>query len=62
MENVRNTCGYCNRSEGIEGKNSMRGCTVDMKLHDEEDSCGYFEACYRFNTETGLPERCKPLN
>lgn len=64
MENAKrkNMCGYCRHSVGIEGRNAMRGCNVDNKLHNEEDSCRCFEACYKFNLETGLPERCKPLN
>lgn len=59
MENMQNNCCHCKHSEGIEGKNSMIGCNIDEKLHDMDDSCICFEAEYRFNLSTGLPERVK---
>ena len=61
MENTnnKNLCCHCKHSEGIEGRNSMRGCNIDKQLHDMDDTCMCFEACYKFNLKTGLPERCK---
>lgn len=44
MSNKKNTCCHCKHSEGIEGRNSMRGCNIDKKLHDMDDSCMCFEA------------------
>lgn len=60
MKNKQNNiCCHCMYSEGIEGRNSIIGCNLDKKLHDMDDSCLCFQSVYRFNTETGLPERIK---
>lgn len=59
MNDKQNTCCHCKHSEGIEGRNAILGCIIDKKLHDMDDKCRCFEACYKFDLKTGLPVRSK---